>query len=75
MVAISTRGGPHRPQCIGTCARLGEAQCADRAAGAEVRQIFAALLLVAVAIDVVGAQVVMRYPGERHGVVPAGEAL
>ncbi|MEH2476812.1 hypothetical protein V1282_000169 [Nitrobacteraceae bacterium AZCC 2146] len=44
-------------------------------AGAEIRQILAALLLVAVAIDVVGAQIVMRHPGQRHGVVPAGESL
>src|SRR5207302_4251781 len=56
VIAIPSCGCPHRSQGIGACARLGETECPDSTAGAEAWQIFAALLLVTVAIDVVGAQ-------------------
>ena len=75
VVALAARGRAHRTQRVGAGAGLGQAKRADLSARAEIGQIFAALLLVAVAIDVVGAEIVVRDAGQRHRVIPAAEGL
>jgi len=48
---------------------------ADGFAAAQARQVLLFLLVLAVAQDVVQAQVLVRHPGQGQGVVPAAEGL
>ncbi len=60
MIAVAPRGRAHRAERVGAGAGLGEAERADLRPAQRSGQIFAALEFVAVAIDVVEAEIVVR---------------
>ena len=73
-VAAPVGAGAHRDH-VGPRARLTHGERADMLAGDELRQIFALLLLSAVAADLVDAQVRVRAVGEGHRRGRAGNLL
>ena len=75
VVAVAAGRCAHGTQRIRARAGLGQAERADLAPRAQAGKVLSPLLLVAVSIDVVEAEIVVRHPRQGHRVVPAAEAL
>ena len=75
VIAIEARGRCHGAKGIRAGTRLGQSERADGLARTQIGQVFPALRLIAISIDVIGAEIVMRHHGERERMVPTSEAL
>ncbi len=72
---MAPRAGPHRAEGVRSRAGLSHSERADKFSGAQPRQEAPALLLAAVAVEVVHHEVVGVEPGEGEGRIPVSHDL